>query len=60
MPSVDGRPILHATDIKFAACDGMNVLCMDKHLDLQRIYDSTFDQTGNIETFMSVCSVLFI
>jgi hypothetical protein len=54
MPSLDGRPILHATDVKFAACDGRNVLCMDEHVDLQRNYATAFGQTGNITTFMSV------
>ena len=54
MPSVDERPLLHATDVKFGECKNKNVLCVDPHVDLRRNYDHTFGQTSNISTFMSV------
>ena len=54
MPSADDRPILHATDVKFAKCNGVNVLCVEPDIDLRRNYDDTFSQTSNISTFMSV------
>ncbi len=53
-PSFETRPILHATDIKFAECEGKNVLCMDEHVDLQRNFATTWGQTGNVTTFMSM------
>ena len=62
MPSVDNRPILHATDVKFEKCKGVNVLCIEPHVDLRRNYDPlniAFSQTSNISTFMSV-SIIFI
>ena len=59
MPSVDNRPILHATDVKFEKCSGVNVLCIEPHVDLRRNYDAIFSQTSNISTFMSV-SIIFI
>ncbi len=54
MPSIEKRPILHATDVKFDGCKGFNVLCVEPHIDLRRNFDVTFSQTTNITSFMSV------
>lgn len=54
MPSFQMRPILHATDVKFDACKGKNVLCAEPDIDLRRNFAVTFGQTGNISSFMSV------
>jgi hypothetical protein len=54
MPAADKRPILHATDVKFDKCAGVNVLCIEPHVDLRRNYGAEFSQTTNISTFMSV------
>ena len=54
---MDNRPILHATDIKFAECDRKNVLCTEPHIDLQRNFATSFGQTGNVSTFMSMDTV---
>ena len=54
MPAADKRPILHATDVKFDKCAGVNVLCIEPHVDLRRNYGAEFSQTTNISAFMSV------
>ena len=60
MPSKDGRPILHATDVKFAECKGKNVLCVEPHVDLRRNFDHTFTHTSNVSAFMSVRLLRYI
>lgn len=53
MPSFEGRPILHVTDVKFAECKGRNFLCVEPHIDLRRNFNEEFSQ-NSITTFMSV------
>ena len=53
-PSINGRPIMHLMDVQFEDCAGKNVLCTAPTVDLQRTYPTTFTQSGNIQTFMSV------
>lgn len=54
MPSLNERPIIHLRDVKFAESQGKNVVCMDPHIDLQRNFDTTWFQTSNVTTFMSM------
>ena len=56
MPSKDKRPILHATDVKFDKCAGVNIICIEPHVDLRRNYEAVFSKTTNITAFMSVSS----
>eukprot|EP00094_Tigriopus_californicus_P011496 TCALIF_11101-PA protein Name:"Protein of unknown function" AED:0.09 eAED:0.09 QI:0/0.77/0.73/0.95/0.48/0.58/46/1495/2737 len=60
LPSFDGKAIFHAVDIKFGNSTGKNILCTGSNsleMDLRRGYETTFDQSQNVTTFMQKDSI---
>jgi len=65
LPSDAGVAVLHATDFRFKDYNGtlwtgerQNVLCVNPaDVDLQRTYNTSFEQTANVTTFMQRDSV---